>query len=190
MPGGGVTAPRLIIRPARATDAGAIAAIYAPHVVAGTVSFETEAPHPATIAGRMAAAGDPYPWLIADAAGEVLGYAYAAPFATREAYRWAVETTIYVAEAGQRQGIGRRLYGALLATLGAHGFTQAIGRIALPNAASAALHETLGFREVGVLREVGWKAGRWVDVALWQCPLADASDDPAEPTASPATGGP
>ena len=78
-------------------------------------------------------------------------------------------------------GVGRRLYAALLATLTAQGFTRAVGRIALPNAPSLALHAALGFTQIGVLREVGWKAGRWVDVALWQCALGEPGKPPAEP---------
>jgi phosphinothricin acetyltransferase len=173
----------IAVRPADAADAGAIAAIYAPYVLGGTVSFEVTAPDAATIADRMAAAGDRYPWLVAVRAGEVVGYAHASQFSSREAYRWAVETTIYVAQGDRRGGVGRRLYGALLATLGAQGYTQAIGRISLPNHPSIGLHERLGFRQAGVLGEIGWKDGRWVDVAYWQCALGAAGDPPAEPEA-------
>lgn len=170
----------MIVRAARPGDAAAIAAIYAPHVERGTVSFEATAPDAATIAARMTAAAPLYPWLVAED-GKTLGYAYAAAFGTREAYRWAVETTVYVGDEAQRRGVGRRLYGALLATLAAQGFAQAVGRIALPNPSSVALHERLGFREAGVLGGVGWKAGRWIDVAYWQCALGEGGGDPAEP---------
>lgn len=163
----------MTIRPARPADAGAIAAIYAPYVLTGTISFEVEAPDAGVIAARMAAAGDLYPWLVAEEDGTVLAYAYASPFNARGAYRWAVETTIYVAEGGQRRGLGRRLYAALLDGLAAQGFTQAIGRISLPNPGSLALHAALGFAEVGVQKDIGWKAGRWVDVVLWQRALGD-----------------
>lgn len=173
----------IAIRPATTKDAGAIAAIYAPHVVAGEATFETRAPDAAEIRRRMAHAGDLYPWLVAveEDGGGVLGYAYAARFRERVAYRWVVETTIYVADVAQKQGVGRLLYGALVQTLRAQGFGQAIGVIALPNDGSIALHEAVGFRRAGVTREVGFKNGRWIDVGWWQCALASLPSPPAEP---------
>ena len=171
----------MTLRPATVADAAAIAAIYAPHVLAGVASFELDAPDAAAMAARMTAAGNRYPWLVATRGPAVIGYAYAGAFNARDAYRWSVETTIYVGTAGQRQGIGRRLYAALLATLTAQGFAQAIGRIALPNGASVALHESLGFDAAGVYRAVGWKAGRWIDVGIWQAPLTALAHSPAEP---------
>ena len=168
------------VRPARPDDAPAIAAIYAPHVTQGVASFETEAPDAAEIARRMTASDGLYPWLVADD-GAVLGYAYASAYAEREAYRWAVETTIYVADAAHGRGIGHRLYAALLDTLRAQGFTQAIAKIALPNDASVALHEAFGFRHTGFVAASGWKQGRWVDVGLWQRALAEPAVPPAEP---------
>jgi L-amino acid N-acyltransferase YncA len=174
----------IALRPANAADAEAIAAIYAPHVRSGTVSFETEAPDGATMAARMSSSDGLYPWIVASdgaAAGGVLGYAYATRFSERDAYRWVVETSIYVAATAQRRGIGRLLYAALIGTLRAQGFTQAIGRIALPHDASVALHEALGFRASGVLRAVGYKHGQWIDVEYWQCTLAEPMMPPAEP---------
>ena len=172
------------IRAATPEDAAAIAAIYAPHVLVGTASFETEAPDAPQMRTRMAASEGLYPWLVATIGGEtggVLGYAYATRFHAREAYRWTVEATIYVADVAQRQGAGRLLYEALIDTLRAQGFTQAIGRIALPNEGSIALHEQVGFRRAGVYREVGYKHGRWIDVGTWQCELNEASVPPEEP---------
>lgn len=174
----------IAIRPARPEDAATIAAIYAPHVLSGTVSFENEAPDTRAMRGRMAASGGLYPWLVATTgeAGEeqaILGYAYASPFKDRPAYRWTVETTIYVSGAALGQGAGRLLYDALIDTLVAQGFVQAIGVIALPNDASIALHESVGFRRAGMYREVGFKLGRWVDVGFWQRELNDATIPPA-----------
>ena len=173
----------LALRAARPDDAGEIAAIYAPHVTEGVASFELDAPDVATMAARMAAAGDVYPWLVATdvSDGAVLGYAYAGRFREREAYRWTVETTVYLADRAQRRGIGRHLYGALLATLTRQGFTQAIGAIALPNPASVALHETLGFVHAGTLAAVGYKLGQWADVGYWQRALTTPALPPAEP---------
>ena len=176
----------IAIRGARPDDAAAIAAIYAPHVLVGTASFEVEPPDGRQMRTRMAASEGLYPWLVATTGDGgvtdgVLGYAYAGRYNPRDAYRWAVEATIYVADAVQRQGAGRLLYEALIDTLRAQGFTQAIGRIALPNEASIALHESVGFRRAGVYREVGYKHGRWIDVGVWQCELAEPASPPAEP---------
>lgn len=173
----------IALRPARPEDAGAIAAIYAPHVLVGAASFETEPPDARAMRERMAASDGLFPWLVATNGEDsgVLAYAYATAYGTRPAYRWAVETTVYVADAAQRQGAGRLLYEALVDTLRAQGFAQAVARIALPNEASIALHEMVGFRRAGVLREIGYKGGRWIDVGLWQCELAEPANPPAEP---------
>src|SRR5436190_1658359 len=121
----------IALRPAKAEDAAAIAAIYAPHVQSGTVSFETDAPDARGMRARIAASDGLYPWIVAvtgDGDEEaVLGYAYATSFKERPAYRWTVETTIYVSGAVQGQGTGQLLYDALLDTLSAQGFVQAIG---------------------------------------------------------------
>lgn len=169
------------IRPASRGDAAAVAAIYAPFVTGSIVSFETEPPSAGEIAGRMAAGGGLYPWLVAEEAGEVVGYAYAAAFRARPAYRFAVETSVYLRRGAEGRGFGRALYEPLLAIAEAQGFTQAIAAITLPNDASVALHERLGFAPAGAYRKVGWKMGRWLDVGLWQRPLAAAGEAPAEP---------
>ncbi|QNQ10065.1 GNAT family N-acetyltransferase [Sphingomonas alpina] len=174
----------IVIRAARPEDAAAIAAIYAPHVLTGTVSFETEAPDTRAMRGRMASSDGLYPWMVAtngDEDGGVIAYAYATRFRDRPAYRYVVETSIYVAGTVQRQGAGRLLYEALIDTLRAQGFTQAIGAIALPNEGSISLHEAVGFRRAGVYREVGYKNGQWIDVGFWQCELNDAVVPPIEP---------
>ncbi len=172
------------IRAARPEDAGAIAAIYAPYVLGGTVSFESEAPDARAIRTRMAASDGLYPWIVA-AAGEddagVLAYAYATRFRDRPAYRWTVETSVYVAGAVQGQGIGRLVYEALIDTLRAQGFMQAIGVLSLPNDQSIKTHEAVGFRRAGVYREIGFKMGRWIDVGFWQCELAQPRVSPVEP---------
>ncbi|HEV2569293.1 GNAT family N-acetyltransferase [Sphingomonas sp.] len=169
------------LRAAAPEDAARIAAIYTPYVTKGAVSFEERAPDAAEMRVRMDRAGGLYPWLVAEEHGVVLGYAYAGPFRARAAYRFAAETTIYVAEEAQGRGVGRRLYEALLNMLRAQGFRQAIAIIALPNAASLRLHERLGFRRAGINPRVGWKEGRWIDVGIWQLQLNDCDDAPAEP---------
>jgi phosphinothricin acetyltransferase len=171
------------IRAAGPGDAAAIAAIYAPYVTATVISFETEAPGAEEIARRIADGGDLYPWLVAcDAETDaVAGYAYAAAFRSRPAYRFAVETTVYVADGAQRQGVGTLLYRALLPTLEAQGFAQAIAAITLPNEASVRLHERHRFHQVGTYERVGFKFREWRSVGLWQRELCPLSTRPEEP---------
>ncbi|HEX8366181.1 MAG TPA: GNAT family N-acetyltransferase [Allosphingosinicella sp.] len=171
----------MIVRPATLGDAAAIAAVYAPYVSDSFVSFETEAPDEAEMRRRIENGGLLYPWLVGEAEGRVCGYASASPFRTRAAYRYAVETSVYLAPAACGRGFGRALYRQLLDLLARQGFTQAIGAISLPNAPSVRLHEALGFTPAGTYREVGWKCGRWIDVGLWQRALAPATVPPAEP---------
>ena len=181
---------RIAIRPATLEDAAAIAAIYKPYVERGTVSFELKAPDERIMRQRMASSEGKYPWLVATAAedGELLGYAYASAFRDRPAYRYTIETTVYLLSGTQGRGNGRQLYDALIDTVRAQGFTHAIGVIALPNDHSIRLHESVGFRRTGVLREVGYKDGRWVDVGFWQCELNDATIPPMEPKPFSETG--
>lgn len=170
------------IRLAAAADAAALAALYAPYVTDSIASFEADPPGEAEMAARLAAAGDLYPWLVAQGeAEEILGYASASRFRPRPAYRFTVETSIYLARGAEGRGIGGRLYRDLLETLTAQGFTQAIGAISLPNPASVGLHEKLGFAQAGVYRDVGLKFGQWISVGLWQRPLAPLTSDAAEP---------
>jgi len=170
------------IRAAAPEDAAAIAAIYAPHVTSGIATFELDPPDAGAMRGRMAASEGYYPWLVvADAEDAVLGYAYATKFRERAAYRYVVETTIYMADGAAGRGLGRLLYQALIDTLVGQGFTQAIGAIALPNPASVGLHEAVGFHNAGIYREVGFKQGQWIDVGIWQRELAGSSVPPVEP---------
>jgi L-amino acid N-acyltransferase YncA len=170
------------IRAATPDDAAAIAAIYAPYVTESAVSFEMEAPDAKEIGARMNACADRYPWLVGeDEDGNLIGYAYATAFRARPAYRFAVETSVYLRQGLLRQGRGRTLYGSLLALLEVQGFAQAIAAVTLPNEASARLHERLGFTSAGVYRQVGYKMGEWRDVGLWQRALAPAANPPREP---------
>ncbi|HEU0097209.1 MAG TPA: GNAT family N-acetyltransferase [Allosphingosinicella sp.] len=169
------------LRAATPDDAAAIADIYAHFVRESAVSFETEPPAEAAIRARIEGAGRLYPWLVGEDAGTILGYAYAARFRDRPAYRFVVETSVYLRSGAGGRGLGRRLYEPLLAMLESQGFTQAIAAIALPNEASIRLHERLGFERAGTYRQVGWKLGAWHDVWLWQRALAPAANPPAEP---------
>ena len=169
------------IRLANDADAAAVAAIYAPYVENSAVSFETSAPDPVEMQGRIRSGGGLYPWLMAEDGGEIAGYAHATAFRPRPAYRFVVETSIYLGRGHEGRGLGALLYRKLIESLQAQGFAQAIGAITLPNAASVRLHEALGFERAGTYRKVGYKLGEWHDVGLWQRALAPASNPPVEP---------
>jgi L-amino acid N-acyltransferase YncA len=164
-----MSAPADLLREAGAGDAAAIAAIYNHYVLHSSISFEEEAVGGDSMAQRIAdvqAAG--LPWLVAERGGVVLGYAYATKWRVRHAYRFSVESSVYLAAAAAGQGLGSMLYAALLERLRQAGVHLAIGGIALPNAASIALHEKFGFEKVAHFREVGFKFGEWRDVGYWQ----------------------
>ena len=172
----------LLIRLAREDDSAALAAVYRPYVEDSRISFEDQAPDASEMARRLR--GDVpghHPWLLAEEDGRILGYAASSPFRTRRAYRWTVETGIYLAADVQGRGIGRALLSPLLDLLTRQGYVAAIGAIALPNDASVKLHETLGFFHTGTYRQVGFKFGEWLDVGLWEKELAPRSAAPAEP---------
>jgi phosphinothricin acetyltransferase len=161
----------VIIRAATRDDAAAIAAIYAPQVLTGTASFETEAPSAADMAARIdkvIAAG--WPWLVAEADCVILGYAYAAQFRDRAAYAQTCENSVYVAAAAHRRGVGKALLEALADAARQAGFREMVAVIGdgSGNIASRRLHAACGFRDVGLLTNVGRKFGRWLDVAYMQ----------------------
>jgi len=170
------------IRLASEADAAATAAIYRPYVEESAISFEDRAPDAAEMARRMAGERPGlHPWLVAEDQGRVIGYAASSPFRTRPAYRWTVETGIYLAPDACGRGLGVGLLSALLTMLEQQGYVAAIGAIALPNDASVAVHEKLGFVHTGTYRGVGFKLGKWLDVGLWQRELTPRLDEPPEP---------
>jgi L-amino acid N-acyltransferase YncA len=159
------------IRAATTEDAAACAAIYAPYVTDTTISFETEPPTQAEMAERIVGAVRTHAWLVLEDLeddGRVVGYAYAGPWRSRAAYRWTCETSIYLEIGRRRTGFGRALYEALLARLAERGYRTAVAGMTLPNEASVALHQAMGFEPVGTFREVGRKHGQWYDVAWAQ----------------------
>lgn len=157
------------IRRAEPRDAAALARIYNHYVERTVVTFE-EVPVVAEAMGRRVAEveAEGLPWLVLEESGEVLGYAYAKPWRARPAYRHSVETTVYLDANAMGRGLGRRLMDALLLCLRARKKHAVIAGIALPNDGSVALHERLGMTKVAHFPEVGFKHGRWVDVAFWQ----------------------
>jgi len=162
-------------------DAAACAAIYAPFVLTAPTSFEEQAPDEGEMTARITRLTATHPWLVAEQDGALVGYAYACAHRARPAYRWSTDVSVYVDEQNWRRGIGRRLYEELLQRLRGQGFRVACAGITLPNEASVALHESLGFVAVGVYRDIGWKAGGWHDVGWWQLDLSPEMGEPAEP---------
>ena len=165
-----------VIRSAAAADARAIRDIYAPFVTDSATSFETEPPDVSEMARRIDDLREKLPWLVYETGGEVIGYAYASPHrAARKAYQWCVETSIYVHSGARKRGVGRALYVSLFELLRRQGYVNAYAGVTLPNPASVSLHESLGFRPVGVYPRIGFKFGRWHDVAWFQLRLQEAA---------------
>jgi phosphinothricin acetyltransferase len=159
------------IRRATPDDADAICRIYNPYVTDTVISFEESPVTAADMAARIVDLSRTHPWFVYEASGAVVGYAYAGPWRTRPAYRDAVESTVYVESGLVGSGIGSKLYDALIEELRRRSFHCAMGGIALPNAASVALHERKGFIKVAHFREVGWKFQRRIDVGYWELVL-------------------
>ncbi len=159
-----------VYRQVESSDAAAIADIYNHYVLNTVVTFEEEPVSAGDMSDRIAeTTGQGYPWLVAEISGGVIaGYAYASRWKQRAAYRQSCETTVYLDSAFAGRGIGTGLYEQLLRRLGAAGYHVAIGGISLPNAASVALHEKMGFQKIGQFREVGFKFDQWIDVGYWQ----------------------
>jgi len=170
-----------VVRPAAANDAAAIAAIYAHHVAHGTASFDTEPRSDAETAAKIAECNaHGWPFLVAEAGGEVVGYAYATQFRDRPAYRSACENSIYIHPGHVGQGIGTRLLDALVEAATASGFRQMIAVIGGAEPASVALHARAGFVEAGRMRSVGRKQGRWLDTLYMQLSLGAGDGAPPE----------
>ena len=166
-----------LVRDATVADAAACARIYEPYVRDTVASFELEPPTAAEVAGRIAAALARHAWLVLEDDGRVVGYAYGSTFNARAAYDWTTSVSVYTEPGRRRTGARRALYTALLDRLAARGYRTALAGIALPNDASVGVHTAMGFELVGTYRRVGWKLGRWNDVARYQRPLGDPTDD-------------
>jgi phosphinothricin acetyltransferase len=173
------------IRLATERDAEEIAAIYAPNVTNTFISFESEPPTEEEMRRRIEGTLERYPWLVCERRGRMLGYAYAGAHGSRAAYRWSVDVSVYVHEEAHRTGVGRALYTSLFAVLDLQGFYNAYAGATLPNPASVGLHESIGFRPVGVYCGVGYKLGAWHDVGWWHLPLRERVANPDPPTDLP-----
>jgi L-amino acid N-acyltransferase YncA len=156
------------IRSGHPGDAAALLDIYRPVVLETAISFEDTPPGVGQFGERMASCLDRHVWLVAEIEDAPVGYAYATQFRSRPAYRFSVETTIYLDNNCQGRGMGHELYEALFDELAKRQFRQAFAGVTLPNDASIALHKSLGFEYVGTLTDVGYKFDSWHDVSWWQ----------------------
>lgn len=157
-----------MIRPAITSDAADIVAIYNYYVATTTVSFEESPISAEEMAQRIIDVGARLPWYVFEEDGRVVAYAYATPWRVRAAYRFSVESSVYVSPGHPRRGIGSRLYRTLIDDLRGRGIRVVIGGIAQPNIASVALHEAFGFEKVAHFKQVGRKFEQWVDVDYWE----------------------
>lgn len=163
-----------MIRPVELSDAAAIADIYNYYIDETIITFEYDRVDGEEIASRIAAVtGEGFPWICYtnDETGELLGYAYAGKWRKRIAYRFVVESAIYLRKDSTGQGIGRKLYEELFKLLRESGIRRVVAGISLPNEASVAAHRSMGFRHVGVFEKVGFKFDRWIDADFWQLDL-------------------
>ena len=173
----------LSIRIATPDDGGAVADIYRPAVAERTTSFELVPPDGLEMRARIGRVIERTPWLVAEDARDVIGYAYAGPHrGDRPAYQWSVEVSAYVSDAVHRAGIGRALYSALFQILRIQGFRNAYAGITLPNPASESFHRAIGFELIGVYEKVGYKMGAWRDVSWSVLRLLPHDPDPVPPT--------
>jgi phosphinothricin acetyltransferase len=173
-----VTTPspkELVIRPANETDAQPVADVYNHYIRETFVTFEEEEVESSEMARRIREVGSAaLPWLVAERDARVVGYAYAAKWHARSAYRFSAEITVYVHAGHMRTGVGSRLYDRLFPLLRERGVRAVMAGIALPNQASVALHEKRGLSKVAHFKDVGFKFDRWIDVGYWQCVLEAA----------------
>ncbi|MCA9027938.1 MAG: N-acetyltransferase [Planctomycetaceae bacterium] len=171
-----------MIRDVQGHDAGAICTIYNHYIQTSVITFEEEPVSTAAMQNRIDEVTGSLPWIVFDSGETVIGYAYATKWKSRCAYRYSAESTVYLSNGEIGKGIGTQLYKPLICRLQLLGLHSIIGGIALPNPASVALHESLGFEKVAHFKEVGWKMNRWVDVGYWELILQDAEQG-AQPDA-------
>lgn len=171
-------AAEMRVRPALPADAEEIARIYNNYILKSVISFEEQLVTPEVITNRLQDVwAASLPWLVGERSGSIIGYAYASRWKERYAYRYSVESSIYLDVNALGFGYGTQLYNALLSELRQRKVHTVIGGIALPNPASVRLHEKLGFQKVAHFKEVGFKFGQWVDVGYWQLTFSQERSD-------------
>ena len=156
-----------MIREAKASDARSIASIYNQYILNSAVTFEEKEVDSKTIVDRIGT-NNKYKWWVFERDEILMGYAYSTKWKTRSAYRYTVESSVYVAQKHKQKGIGKALYLKLIKSLKRNGFKRILAGISLPNDESIIFHEKLGFEKVGQLEAVGYKFNRWIDVGYWE----------------------
>ncbi len=174
-----------MIRLSTPGDAAAIRGIYAPYVRETSITFEERVPSESEFRERIDSTQPAYPWFVCELDGAVVGYAYAGPLRKRAAYRWVVETSVYVGESATGQGVGRALYTALLDCLERQGFADAYAVITVPNPRSVDFHDRMGFERAVRFPAMGYKRGEWSDVEWWRRSLGTRAAEPPEPLSVP-----
>ena len=159
-----------MIRQATTADAKAITEIYNHYILNSTITFEEETLDQQTMEGRINSSGKMF-WWVFEEEEQIVAYAYPSQWKPRSAYRYTVESSVYVAPKHQRRGIGLQLYKHLIQALKEEAFHSVLAGIALPNAQSISFHEKLGFKQVGQLEEGGFKFNQWIDVGYWEFKL-------------------
>lgn len=171
----------LSIRSFRSEDSLAVLSIYEYYILNGPYTFEISIPNTTDFSNRLQEIASRFPFYVMEKDKKIIGYAYACSHRERAAYRWAVETSIYLAKDAIGKGYGQPLYKSLLTTLTERHFTHAFALIGLPNENSLKLHKSCGFEQQSVHRKAGWKNGTWIDVCWMRCNLMEAMDSPREP---------
>ena len=171
----------LYIRSYRNEDAAAVLGIYEYYILIGPYTFETSVPEISAFSARLHEIAGRFPFYVLEKENKIIGYAYACTHRERAAYRWAVETSIYLAKDTTGKGFGKMLYNSLLATLKERHFTHAFALIGLPNEPSIQLHNSCGFTEQTIHKKAGFKNGCWIDVCWMRCSLEEALEIPIEP---------
>ena len=170
-----------MIRTAQAGDAAQIRDIYNHYVRHTIVTFDEEDVTEQAMRDYILGILKKFPWLVLEEQGDIIGYAYAGSWKSRCAYKYSLESTIYLRPGHSGKGKGSLLYGELIGQVAKMGYHALIGGISLPNPASIALHEKLGFQKIGQFREVGHKFGKWIDVGYWELILSNTDDQLVDP---------
>lgn len=164
-------------------DTAQILSIYAPYILNTTVTFEYEVPSIMAFERRIEQISNQFPWLVCEQSGQIIGYAYASKQYERAAYAWNAELSVYVALKAQGMGIGTALYQALIGLLKMQGYCNVSVRIQIPNEKSVALHRAFGFEEAGIMRSIGNKFGRWLDMLSMTKQIGEYVPSPQPPIA-------
>jgi L-amino acid N-acyltransferase YncA len=173
------------IRLAKPTDAASILDIYVPYIINSAITFETEIPTTENFEQRIITYQRNWPWLVYETDGVIAGYAYATKHRERAAYQWCAESSVYVSNEYQQQGVGKALYKVLFEILKYQGCRNVYAGITLPNDKSVAFHKGFGFTWLADYTNIGYKLNKWNTVSWWHLQLSDYSDNPLAPMQFP-----